>query len=61
MTEEEEQEINKALLFDADLRQQYAGLCDLKKEMDAATLEPSKETVERILGYSKLNSPVRQA
>jgi anti-sigma factor RsiW len=59
ITEEEEREINKALLCDAELRQQYAALVAMKKEMDQAMLEPSDETVENILNHAKQGAAVR--
>lgn len=59
ITEEEERQINKALLGDAELRQQYAAMVALKKEMDNAMLEPSKETVKHILNYARSGMAVR--
>lgn len=59
ITEEEERQINQALLTDADLRQQYASLVALKKEMDQAMMEPSKETEEFILNYAKSGMTVK--
>jgi hypothetical protein len=58
-TEKEEQEINKALLCDTDLRALYKSMCSIKKEMDSAQLEPSPKTVMNILNYSKSNSSIK--
>jgi hypothetical protein len=53
MTEEEEREINKALLTDTELREQYRSLCTLKHELDASQLEPSAQTELNILTYAR--------
>jgi hypothetical protein len=52
-TEEEKQEISKALICDAQLLAQYKELLALKRQLDEARLEPSAESVERILSYSR--------
>ncbi len=52
-TEKEEQEINKALLSDTELRAMYTSMIALKKEMDKAQVEPSPATVLNILSYSR--------
>ena len=52
-TEKEEQEINKALLSDAELRAMYTSMEALKNEMDKAQMEPSPSTVLNILSYSR--------
>lgn len=59
-TEKEEQEINKALLTDSELRAMYTSMLAIKKEMDASHMEPSAQTVLNILSYSKSNTPVKQ-
>jgi hypothetical protein len=41
------------LLRDSELKSQYAELCAMKKDMDAARLEPSTGVVLSILSYSK--------
>jgi hypothetical protein len=51
-TEKEEQEINKALLSDTELRAMYMSMVALKNEMDKAQLEPSPNTVLNILSYA---------
>ena len=58
-TEKEKQEINKTLLCDSELRGMYATMCATKKEMDSAQLEPSSQTVQNILDYSKSTSAVK--
>ncbi|MFN3841469.1 MAG: hypothetical protein ACK4RF_12260 [Cyclobacteriaceae bacterium] len=58
-TEEEQSQISKALVIDAELRQQYTALVALKKEMDHAMLDPSAETVENILNYAKSGVAVK--
>ncbi len=52
-TEKEEQEINRALLSDTELRAMYMSMVALKKEMDNAQVEPSPATVLNILSYSR--------
>ena len=52
-TEKEEQEINKALLTDTELRNLYSSMLAMKNEMDKAQLEPSPATVMNILNYSR--------
>lgn len=52
-TEKEEQEINKALLADNQLRELYQSMRAMKTEMDKAQLEPSSNTVLNILSYSR--------
>ncbi|MBX2957576.1 MAG: hypothetical protein KF846_15535 [Cyclobacteriaceae bacterium] len=58
-TEKETQEINKALLTDSELQAMYTSMSALKKEMDAAKLEPSSQTVLNILSYSQSTAPVK--
>ena len=52
-TEKEEQEINKALLSDTELRTLYTSMLALKNDLDKAQLEPSSATVLNILSYSR--------
>ena len=52
-TEEETRRIDKALIRDSELQSLYVELCSMKKDMDAATIEPSPRTVLSILSYSK--------
>lgn len=52
-TEEETRKIDKALILDNELKALYSDLCSIKKDMDAARLEPSSSTVLSILSYSK--------
>lgn len=52
-TQKEEQEINKALLADNELRELYQSMSAMKMEMDKAQLEPSSSTVLNILSYSR--------
>lgn len=59
-TQEEDQEIRKALLNDAELRAMYASITSIKKEMDSALLDPSPQIVMNILNYSKSISAVKQ-
>ncbi len=58
-SENEEREIKKALLSDSELQACYADLCSIKQEMDNAQIEPSSDTVMRILEYSKNSSAVK--
>ena len=52
-TEKEEQEINKALLADNELRELYQSMSAMKNELDKAQLEPAASTVLNILSYSR--------
>ena len=52
-TQKEEQEINKALLTDNELRELYQSMSAMKMEMDKAQMEPSSSTVLNILSYSR--------
>lgn len=52
-TEKETREIDKALICDSDLQALYNELYVMKKNMDAAQLEPSSSTVLNILSYSR--------
>lgn len=52
-TEKEEQEINKALLADNELRELYQSMRAMKNELDKAHLEPAASTVLNILSYSR--------
>jgi anti-sigma factor RsiW len=57
-SEEEKREIDKALTKDTELRTLFTELSSVKKELDASKAEPSNETVNKILSYSK-NSRVQ--
>jgi len=50
---EETREIDKALLCDSQLQQQYREMAATKKELDAAKLEPSDATIKKILHYAQ--------
>jgi hypothetical protein len=52
-SEEETKEINKALLCDSELQEQYKELSVLRKELDAVRLEPSATSVQNILNYAR--------
>ena len=52
-TEQEEREINKALLCDSELQAQYKELISTKGQLDVARLEPSAVAVQNILSYSR--------
>ena len=52
-TEKEEQEINKALLADNELRELYQSMSAMKNELEKAQLEPAASTVLNILSYSR--------
>jgi hypothetical protein len=58
-TEEESREIDKALLCDSGLQALYNELCSMKKDMDAARLEPSSSTLLNIISYAKAR-PVKK-
>jgi hypothetical protein len=50
---EETKEIDKALLCDSQLQRQYREMAAIKKELDAAQLEPSDATIKNILHYAQ--------
>lgn len=52
-TNEEESEINKALLCDSELRQRHAELLDQKRQLDQARLEPGSQVIANILNYAR--------
>jgi len=52
-TEEENDQINRALLRDSDLRALYSEVRETLKDLDAAMMQPSESTIEKILDYSK--------
>ena len=52
-SEQEEREINKALICDSELQEQYKELIATKNQLDVARMEPSAIVVENILNYSR--------
>ena len=52
-TEEEKNEIDRALARDGKLKALYNEVCAAMKDLDAATLQPSESTVMNILSYSR--------
>jgi len=52
-SEQEEREINKALICDSELQEQYKELIATKNQLDIARMEPSAIVVENILNYSR--------
>lgn len=52
-SEEETKEINKALLCESELQEQFKELKALRKELDALHLEPSPTSVQNIINYAK--------
>ena len=52
-TEREEREINKALICDSELQEQYKELIATKNQLDTARLEPTAVAVQNILSYSR--------
>lgn len=53
ITEEESQEIDRALLCDNELKALFNELRSMLDEIDAADLQPSPVTVQNILSYSR--------
>lgn len=53
ITEEESQEIDRALLCDNELKALFSELRSMLDEIDAADLQPSPVTVQNILSYSR--------
>lgn len=52
-TESEEKKINKALISDAELQQQYNELIAVKNLMDESQLDPSPSVINSILTYAR--------
>ena len=52
-TEEEKNEIDRALTRDGKLKALYNEVCAAMKDLDKATLQPSDETIFKILNYSR--------
>lgn len=52
-TEEEKNEIDRALLRDSNLKALYNDVCAAMKDLDKAALQPSDETIFNILNYSR--------
>jgi hypothetical protein len=52
-TREEEKKIKKALLIDSELLEEFNNLKKLIRKIEDVKLEPSDESVEKILMYSK--------
>lgn len=52
-SEEETREIDKALLCDSELQQQYKELAEIKRQLAKVELEPSEQTTQKILEYAK--------
>ena len=55
-TEEEGQEISRGLASDPALNRQYRELLLSTKKLDKAMLEPSKDTVDKIMGHARSQS-----
>ncbi|MCD9016255.1 hypothetical protein K7P01_12045 [Fulvivirgaceae bacterium QH1ED-6-2] len=53
ITEEESQEIDRALLCDNELKSLFNELRSMMDEIDTADLQPSPATVLNILSYSR--------
>ncbi|HLF33979.1 MAG TPA: hypothetical protein VI583_07065 [Cyclobacteriaceae bacterium] len=52
-TREEEKKIKKALLIDSELLEEFKNLKKLIRKIEEIKLEPSNESVEKILLYAK--------
>jgi hypothetical protein len=52
-TAKETKEINKALICDSELQEQFKELTATKGQLDNARLQPSGAVVERILHYAR--------
>ncbi len=59
-TDDENRQIEDALVEDPDLLMFYLDLADLKEGLDKVQLQPSERTVERILAFSS-NFSVNQS
>jgi hypothetical protein len=51
-TEEENQQIEEALIQEPDMLNYYLNVLDLKVGLSGAKMEPSKRSVQHILSYS---------
>jgi hypothetical protein len=52
-SEEETKEINKALLCDSELQEQYKELNATHKQLNQTKLEPSAASIQNILNYAR--------
>lgn len=52
-SKEESQDIEKALLFDAELEARYKELCGVKTRLNDIQEYPSRKATQSILNYSK--------
>lgn len=52
-TEEENSEINRALICDTNLKALYNDVVTALADLDKAVMEPSESAVDRILNYSR--------
>ena len=52
-TEKETKEINKALICDSELQEQYKELMATKVQLDHSRLQPKAATIQNILGYAR--------
>jgi hypothetical protein len=46
-------EINRALICDSELQEQFKELMATKNQLDAARLQPSPSTIQNILSYAR--------
>ncbi len=53
ISEEERKKVEKALIVDAELQEQYKELSKVIKKLDNLYREPSDKTIKSILDYSK--------
>ena len=52
-SEEENAEIESALLCDSELLEMYQELCLLTKQLDKIEIVPSEKVIKRVVKYSK--------
>lgn len=52
-SEQEQNEIENALIFDNDLAEFFFEVTSLKENVSGASMEPSNKAIENILNYSK--------
>ena len=52
-SETETKEINKSLICDSGLQEQFKELLATKSQLDSARLQPSQDTVRNILDYAR--------
>ncbi len=53
ITDEESNQLQNALVCDAELLERYKQLLDIKNDLDQGTVDPPKRIVDNALNYSR--------